>query len=85
MRPKTNLPQRALDRLVLKVVVALESIDGYAIAQRLQLISRDLLQVQQGSWYSPRPRLTEEGHQLVDGENRPRLCEAVRLAMNASR
>jgi len=45
---KSDLPQGTLDLLILKVAT-LGPIHGYAIAQRLQQISRDALQVQQGS------------------------------------
>ena len=55
-KPKTDLPQGTLDMLILKVV-ALEPIHGYAIAQRLQQISEDVLQVQQGSLYPALHRL----------------------------
>jgi len=55
-RSKTDLPQGTLDMLILKVV-ALEPIHGYAIAQRLQQISKDVLQVQQGSLYPALHRL----------------------------
>jgi len=48
--PKSDLLQGTLDMLILKVV-ALGPIHGYAIAQRLQQMSRDVLQVQQGSLY----------------------------------
>ena len=41
---------RTLDVLILKVV-ALGSIHSYAIPQRIQQISRDLFQLQQGSLY----------------------------------
>jgi DNA-binding PadR family transcriptional regulator len=47
---KFDLPQGTLDLLIMRVV-ALGSIHGYAIAQRIQQISRDALQVQQGSLY----------------------------------
>jgi PadR family transcriptional regulator PadR len=53
---KTDLPQGTLDMLILKVV-ALEPIHGYAIAQRLQQISKDVLQVLQGSLYPALHRL----------------------------
>jgi PadR family transcriptional regulator, regulatory protein PadR len=53
---RTDLPQGTLDMLILKVV-ALEPIHGYAIAQRLQQISEDVLQVQQGSLYPALHRL----------------------------
>ena len=45
--PKSDLPQGTLDLLILKVVM-LGPIHGYAIAQRIQQISNDVLQVQQG-------------------------------------
>src|SRR3954471_25059014 len=54
--PKSDLLQGTLDVLILKVV-ALGPIHGYAIAQRLQQISRDVLQVQQGSLYPALHRL----------------------------
>jgi transcriptional regulator len=57
---KTGLPQGTLDMLILKVV-ALEPIHGYGIAQRLQQISKDVLQVQQGSLYPALHRLENRG------------------------
>ena len=56
MPPKSDLPQGTLDLLILKVI-ALGPIHGYAIAQRIQQISRDALQVQQGSLYPALHRL----------------------------
>jgi len=53
---KSDLLQGTLDVLILKIV-ALGPIHGYAIAQRLQQISRDVLQVQQGSLYPALHRL----------------------------
>ena len=58
--PKTDLPQGTLDMLILKVV-AMEPIHGYGIAQRLQQISKDVLQVQQGSLYPALHRLENRG------------------------
>jgi PadR family transcriptional regulator PadR len=58
--PKSDLPQGTLDLLVLQVV-ALGPIHGYAIAQRIQQISRDMLQVQQGSLYPALHRLENRG------------------------
>ena len=51
-----ELLQGTLDMLILKVV-ALQPIHGYAIVQRLQQISRDALQVRQGSLYPALYRL----------------------------
>jgi PadR family transcriptional regulator len=45
---KTELLKGTLDMLILKVV-ALGPIHGYAVAQRMQQISRDFFQLQQGS------------------------------------
>ena len=49
-----------LDMLILKVV-ALGSIHGYAISQRIQQISKDYFQVQQGSLYPALHRLENRG------------------------
>lgn len=54
--PKSDLLQGTLDVLILKVV-ALGPVHGYAIAQRLQQMSGDVLQVQQGSLYPALHRL----------------------------
>ena len=59
-KAKTDLPQGTLDMLILKVV-ALEPIHGYGIAQRIQQISRDVLQVPQGSLYPALHRLENRG------------------------
>jgi PadR family transcriptional regulator PadR len=63
--PKTDLPQGTLDMLILKVV-ALGPIHGYAIAQRLQQVSKDALQVQQGSLYPALHRLENRGWMKAD-------------------
>ena len=54
--PKSDLPQGTLDLLILRIV-ALGPIHGYAIAQRIRLVSRETLQVQQGSLYPALHRL----------------------------
>ena len=59
-KTKTDLPQGTLDMLILKIV-ALEPIHGYGIAQRLQQISKDVLQVPQGSLYPALHRLENRG------------------------
>lgn len=51
-----DLPQGTLDLLIMRVV-ALAPIHGYAIAQRIQQMSREALQVQQGSLYPALHRL----------------------------
>jgi PadR family transcriptional regulator, regulatory protein PadR len=58
---KSDIPQGTLDLLILKVATT-GPIHGYAIAQRLQQISRDALQVQQGSLYPALHRLENKGY-----------------------
>lgn len=57
---KSDLPQGTLDMLILQVL-ALGPNHGYAISQRIQQISRDVLQVQQGSLYPALHRLENRG------------------------
>jgi PadR family transcriptional regulator PadR len=58
--PKSDLLQGTLDVLILKIV-GLGPIHGYGIAQRIRQISRDVLQVQQGSLYPALHRLEKRG------------------------
>jgi transcriptional regulator len=55
-----ELLKGTLDMLVLKIV-ALGPSHGYAIAQRLQQISKDFFQVHQGSLYPALHRLEDRG------------------------
>ncbi len=55
-----GLLQGTLDMMILQVI-ALEPQHGYAIATRLQQISKDVLQVQQGSLYPALHRLEKKG------------------------
>src|SRR5262249_46797439 len=63
--PKSDLPQGTLDLLILRIV-ALGPVHGYAIAQRLQQISGDVVQVPGGSLYPALHRL--ETRKFLDGE-----------------
>ena len=65
MTTKSDLPQGTLDLLILKTV-ALGPIHGYAIAQRLQQVSRDVVQVPQGSLYPALHRLEHRGLLAAD-------------------
>ena len=58
--PKTDVLQGTLDLLILQVV-SLGPVHGYAIAQRLNQISKAALQVNQGSLYPALHRLEERG------------------------
>jgi PadR family transcriptional regulator PadR len=55
-----EMPQGTLDLLILKTI-ALEPQHGWAIAQRIQQLSRDALRVQQGSLYPALHRLERRG------------------------
>lgn len=57
---KSELLQGTLDLLIMKVV-ALGPIHGYGIAQRIRQISKEALQVQQGSLYPALHRLEKRG------------------------
>jgi PadR family transcriptional regulator, regulatory protein PadR len=54
------IPQGTLDMLILQIL-SLEPAHGYGIAQRLQLISREAVQVNQGSLYPALHRLEQRG------------------------
>jgi PadR family transcriptional regulator len=56
LSPSAEILQGTLDLLILKTL-ALEPMHGWGIAQRIQQISRDVLQVQQGSLYPALYRL----------------------------
>lgn len=60
MQDRIELPQGTLDLLILKTV-ALGPRHGWAISERIQQISRDVLQVQQGSLYPALHRLERRG------------------------
>ena len=55
---KSDLLQGTLDLLILQIV-ALGPLHGYAIAQRIQQVSKEALQIQQGSLYPALHRLEE--------------------------
>jgi transcriptional regulator len=54
------IPQGTLDMLILQIV-SLEPAHGYGIAQRLEQISRSVVQVNQGSLYPALHRLELKG------------------------
>lgn len=57
---RLDLPQGTLDLLILKAV-SLEAIHGWAISERIRQVSRDVLQVPQGSLYPALHRLERRG------------------------
>ena len=60
MTPKSDLPQGTLDLLILQILV-LEPQHGWAISERVQQISSDVLRIQQGSLYPALHRLERRG------------------------
>jgi PadR family transcriptional regulator, regulatory protein PadR len=60
MPPPTDLLQGTLDMLILKALVA-EPQHGWAIAQRIQQVSENVLQIGQGSLYPALHRLEYKG------------------------
>ena len=68
MNQAVDLLQGTLDLLILKTL-ALETMHGWGIAQRIQQISQDALQVQQGSVYPALHRLEQQG--WIEAEWRP--------------
>jgi PadR family transcriptional regulator, regulatory protein PadR len=60
MPPSADLLQGTLDMLILKSI-ALEPEHGWAIAQRIQQVSNDVLQIGQGSLYPALHRLEYKG------------------------
>jgi PadR family transcriptional regulator PadR len=57
--PRFPIPQGTLDMLILQIV-SLETAHGYGIAQRLEQISRSVLQINQGSLYPALHRLEQK-------------------------
>ena len=64
-RVKSDLPQGTLDLLMLKVI-ALGPVHGYAIAQRLEQVSRGVVQVPEGSLYPALHRLENRDFLAAD-------------------
>lgn len=60
MSKPSDLVQGTLDLLLLKIL-ALEPLHGWAISQRLKQVSRDVLQVSDGSLYPALHKLEQEG------------------------
>jgi len=73
LNPRIDLPQGTLDLLILKTL-ALGPQHGWAISERIQQISSEVLQVQQGSLYPALHRLERRGwikaHWGVSDNNR---------------
>ena len=75
MAKPTDLVQGTLDLLILKTI-SLEPRHGWAIAKRIQQVSQESLQIQQGSLYPALHRLEQQGWIRADW----RTTEAGRMA-----
>ena len=64
-KPKSDLLQGTLDLLILKTLV-LDPMHGWGVSQRIQQLSKDVLQVNQGSLYPALHRLERQG--LIEAE-----------------
>jgi len=76
------LPQGTLDLLILKTL-ALEPLHGWAVSERLQQISREAVQVGQGSLYPALHRLERAGcikahWRTTDNNRRAKYYELTR-------
>ena len=60
-QPKSDVLQGTLDLMVLKTLDTLGSMHGYGIAQRIQQVSSELLQLNQGTLYPALLRLEQRG------------------------
>ncbi len=60
MSKPSDLVQGTLDLLILKIL-ALEPLNGFSVSQRLKQVSRDVLQVSDGSLYPALHKLEQEG------------------------
>ena len=60
MTRPTDLVQGTLDLLILRTIAS-EKMHGWAIAQRIELLSRDVLKINQGSLYPALQRLERQG------------------------
>lgn len=60
-QPRSDVLQGTLDLMVLKTLDAIGSMHGYGIAQRLQQVSSNVLQLNQGTLYPALLRLEQRG------------------------
>lgn len=60
-QPRSDVLQGTLDLMVLKTLDTLGAMHGYGIAQRIQQVSENLLQLNQGTLYPALLRLEQRG------------------------
>ncbi len=83
MSRPSDLVQGTLDLLLLKIL-ALEPLNGWAISLRLKQVSRDVLQVSDGSLYPALHKLEQEGWisaewKLSENNRRAKFYSLTRL------
>ena len=59
--PKSDILQGTLDLMVLKTLEAMGPLHGYGVARRIEQISEDVLQINQGTIYASLVRLLQKG------------------------
>jgi len=80
---KFPIPQGTLDMLILQIV-SLEPVHGYGIAQRLDQISRSVVQANQGSLYPALHRLELKGWLRAEWKESETGREAKFYSLTAS-
>ena len=58
---KSEILQGTLDLMVLKTLAAMGSLHGYGIARRIEQLSEEVLQLNQGTIYASLVRLLQKG------------------------
>ena len=81
--PRFPIPQGTLDMLILQIV-SLEPVHGYGIAQRLDQISRSVVQANQGSLYPALHRLELTGWLRAEWKESQTGREAKFYSLTAS-
>jgi PadR family transcriptional regulator, regulatory protein PadR len=61
MEERTEIPPGTLYMLILKTLLRIGSMHGYGIAQHIQQISKEVLQVEEGSLYPALQRMLIKG------------------------
>ncbi|MFZ0211323.1 MAG: PadR family transcriptional regulator [Candidatus Acidiferrales bacterium] len=60
-QPKSEILQGTLDLMVLKTLEAMGPLHGYGIARRIEQVSEEMLQINQGTIYASLVRLLQRG------------------------
>jgi PadR family transcriptional regulator, regulatory protein PadR len=87
MSKPNDLVQGTLDLLILKML-ALEPSNGWALSQRLKSVSREVLQVSDGSLYPALHKLEQDGWidsewRMSDNNRRAKFYSLTRLGRQA--